>query len=339
MAVPSSICILGAGFSHVAGLPLASDLFTSQVYAASDAALRRHTAVWNDYRAWDSERGEPAELYLTRLYSQRKTWNGAKLWECAVELLGAVLATPRKVDRAATSARYLGRITSPVRNDIHDEFWRRVLESTKLRGVVTTNYDILAERGLRHRPMQRPPRPGVHYGGFPRPQVLKGQASPFTTTLDLRQVELAGSVPVFKLHGSLNWGHSASQIVMYQDLRPAFRRGGDAAILPPTAAKITPPWLSGVWDEARQALSKAGIWIVVGYSLPAYDTDVRDLLRGCAAGKDIVLMDPDSDRLSREWEAALPEALIKPLQGLPDGLQMFSRFLAGTDARAAEKAR
>ena len=278
MAGTSSVCILGAGFSHIAGLPLASDLLTSQVYAASDAALRRHSAVWIDYKAWNSGQHQPTELYLTRLFSQRGTLNGATLWAWAVELLAAVLATPKRSDRVASSPRYQGRITSPVRDPVHDDFWRCILAGTEMKGVITTNYDMLAERGLRHRPMLRPQRPGVYYGGFPRPQLLKGQASPFTTAIDMRSIELTGSVPVFKLHGSLNWSLADSNVIMYQDMRPAFRRGGDAAIVPPAAEKSIPAWMKGVWDEAAHVLDEASLWIVVGYSLPPYDHDVRRLL-------------------------------------------------------------
>jgi hypothetical protein len=299
---------------------LASQLLTSQVYAASDAQLRRHTAVWNDYRAWDAKYREPTELYLRRLYRERLTWDGARLWTWAVELLAAVLATPRHADRAASSPRYLGRITSPVRNAIHEDFWAEVLASTELASVITTNYDILAERGLRHRPTLRPVRPGVFYGGLSRPQLLKGSASPFTTREDLRQIELTGSVPIYKLHGSLNWTLDGSRVLMYQDLRPAFRHGGEAAVIPPVDAKTTPHWLEAVWRKAGQTLSDARLWIVVGYSLPAYDAAVRELLLGAARGVHVILVDPNSDRLRDWWSSALPGAYIHPLPGLPEAL-------------------
>jgi hypothetical protein len=62
----------------------------------------------------------------------------------------------------------------------HNAFWELVLSHFALSAVVTTNYDLLAERGLRHRPMQRPKRPGIHYGGLIRPKILKGTALPFS---------------------------------------------------------------------------------------------------------------------------------------------------------------
>lgn len=319
---PAAICILGAGFSHIAGLPLASQLLTSQVYVASDKAFERHRSVWEDYEAWEAEKGGPTEIYLSDLYARRHDWPGAALWRNAVELLAATLATPRAVDRVSASPRYVGRVTYPVRNGTHDGFWDVVLSMTNLRGVVTTNYDTLAERGLRHRPTKRPFRPGFYYGGFPRPQILQGAASPFARPNRERYVELAGSVPVFKLHGSLNWSASPPGIKMYQDMRPAFRRGGDALIAPPLLQEQLPPWSSPIWEEAGKALEGAALWIVVGYSLPSYDAGVRALLArvGGARQLSIVILDPLASELTERWLEVIPQARVLALAGLPSGV-------------------
>ena len=39
------------------------------------------------------------------------------------------------------------------------------------------------------------------------------------------------------LHGSLNWSRAGEGLELFQDLRPAFRGGGDAAIIPPVPEK------------------------------------------------------------------------------------------------------
>jgi len=47
----SICCILGAGYSHVAGAPLTRDLFaTRNVAIPAEAAGRRFQTVWKDYR-------------------------------------------------------------------------------------------------------------------------------------------------------------------------------------------------------------------------------------------------------------------------------------------------
>lgn len=319
---PATICILGAGFSHVAGLPLASQLLTSGVYAASDKAQHRHRSVWEDYGAWNADRGVPPEVYLSHLYAHRHDWRGWALWRSAVELLAAVLASPRAVDRVSASPRYLGRVTYPVRNGTHDRFWDAVLSMTNLRAVVTTNYDTLAERGLRHRPIKRAFRPGFYYGGFPRPQILQGAASPYARPNRERYIELEGSVPVFKLHGSLNWSTSAAGVKMYQDMRPAFRRGGDALVVPPLLQEQLPRWSSPIWEEAEKALEGAALWIVVGYSLPSYDAGVRALLArvGGARQPSIVILDPLASELTERWLQVTPQARVLALAGLPSGV-------------------
>jgi len=54
----------------------------------------------------------------------------------------------------------------PFRCDSHLAFWREVLGKAGHVAAITTNYDILIERGLRHRRMTRVFGPGCYYGGF-----------------------------------------------------------------------------------------------------------------------------------------------------------------------------
>jgi hypothetical protein len=61
---------------------------------------------------------------------------------------------------------------------------------------------------------------------------------------------MTGTIPVYKLHGSLNWSLTGQTVVAYQDMRPAFRHGGDAAIIPPIPEKLVPAWLKAIWSEA-----------------------------------------------------------------------------------------
>ena len=68
MAAPTAL-ILGAGFSHVAGLPLAKDLFDSEFLIPSRAANRRYEAVLREWRAWKlTHPAQGPELFLSELY-------------------------------------------------------------------------------------------------------------------------------------------------------------------------------------------------------------------------------------------------------------------------------
>jgi hypothetical protein len=225
-----TVIILGAGFSYVAGLPLAKDLFDAEMFAPSKAAERRFSAVLQSWRAWQSTHpGHGPEQFLTEIYHSPMI--GAVPWVWAVETVATALATPLPRDRGTYQTRYAGRITRPVNVPEHIAFWDLVLSRFAIAAVVTTNYDLLAERGLRHRPTQRPKRPGMHYGGLIRPQILKGTAFPFSIMKQERQIELEGGIPLYKLHGSLNWGLETGVLSLYQDNRPAFRHGSDAQIV------------------------------------------------------------------------------------------------------------
>src|SRR3982074_2306921 len=107
---PATTIILGAGFSRVAGLPLAKDLFAAEVLIPSQAAERRFAAVLGSWRAWEAEHpGSGPEEFLTEVYRSNKI--GPVPWPWATEFVAAMLATPLPHDRGAYQARYAGRVT------------------------------------------------------------------------------------------------------------------------------------------------------------------------------------------------------------------------------------
>jgi len=259
---------------------------------------------------------------MADLYNGQRTAR-EHLFPWAIELLAAVVATPRGSDVRSTNPRYGIRVTQPSRCVHHATFWKSVTSVSQHLTAITTNYDLLIERCLRHKPMKRAFGPGFYYGGLKRPQVLKGSALPFTVTDPQRFVELTGSIPIFKLHGSLSWSWSGGMLELYQDLRPAFRRGGDAAIVPPVSQKQVPEWLKPIWDEAELGLSQADCWIVCGYSLPQYDSAILEMLRRASRSRlqEVFILDPDSVALRDKLSRIAPTAQIHSLAGLPEGTE------------------
>jgi hypothetical protein len=239
------VCFLGAGFSYVAGVPLARDLFRPNwLITVSERSRQRFLKVHEHYENWQKEHpGEYPEQYMGLVYTQSAGSNAPK-WEWVVEYVCAVIASagtpPASLNR---NPRYSNRANRPFYCGAHKQFWNALFRITSDVSVVTTNYDILVERLLRHRPMRRPPSPGCFYGGLARPQILKGAAQPFSAWAPERIIEMTGTIPIFKLHGSLNWTLNGHSIVLFQDMRPAFRHGGTAAIVPPVPEKSVPPWL------------------------------------------------------------------------------------------------
>jgi len=363
----SICCILGAGYSHAAGAPLTRELFaTRNVAVSSDATNRRFQMVWRDYEAWLSENpSRNPEEYLADLLKHRQSvnWslnrgyvlghNPSKTteateaqcatlsfpdlpvptrtvppFEWAVELIGAALATPQSSDRMTNNFRYGARVTFPFHCTSHSAFWREITGKASHVAAVTTNYDILIERGLRHKRMRRVFGPGFYYGGIPKPQLLRGTFEPWADFGS--HLELEGAIPIYKLHGSLNWTRAGEGLELFQDLRPAFRGGGDAAIIPPVPEKEIPTWLRPVWDSAEEELGRAAVWIICGYSLPAYDTAIVDLLRRAAkAGnlRRILVLDPHAPEICCRYSAIVQNVQMVPLDGLPDGIKELGQLL------------
>ena len=269
----SASCIVGAGYSCVGGLPPTKNLFDTDVIVVSKQAKRRVQSVWQDYDRWrDDNPVKNVEEYFAELYDRDRQFI-EPLFRRAIELVAAVLASPTGNDIKAVNPRYGTRITQRSGCHIHTRFWRTLIDLFANITVVTTNYDLMIERALRHRPMLRPFSPGFFYGGFKRPQILKGSALPFTISDQQKYVELTGTVPLFKIHGSLSWAVKSNRVEMFQDMRPAFRCNSQSAIIPPLPEKASPPWLKPVWDEAEKALLAADrlgrLWLLTSGLRPS----------------------------------------------------------------------
>jgi hypothetical protein len=180
--------------------------------------------------------------------------------------------------------------------------------------VVTTNYDILPERGLRTAPRPRLPRPGFHYGGGP--EVLKGGGYP--SFAHLRPVRAEGRIPLLKLHGSVSWSMDNGRIVHHLDCRPAIQ--GRAVIVAPVTEKLVPRYLQPIWEQAADALSQSSVWLVIGYSFPSYDATVNHLFAECGQHSPrIHVFNPDESVVARV-QHLVPDAVVIRHAGLPDGI-------------------
>jgi hypothetical protein len=117
---------------------------------------------------------------------------------------------------------------------------------------------------------------------------------------------------------------------LFQDLRPAFRRGGDAAIIPPVPEKQIPAWLQPVWSSAEEELTRAATWIVCGYSLPSYDVAITELLRRAAISgnlKRIFVLDPHASDICQRYSTIAQNVQVMSLEGLPEGIDTLRELL------------
>jgi len=310
------VIFLGAGFSSVAGVPLAAELFREEPEVDRITRQRLVRAVQARWLSWHKRTGGAPEEYLAQLEAE-----GGAPWHEAVWYASLVIALrmgelqPIGFQRQLTVTKQnLDRKSVPI----HEEFWTGVFTRTIPVAVITTNYDILAERGIRHMPRPLVARPGFNYGAGD--QYLAGGGYPSYS--HIQRIAVSGSVPLLKLHGSVSWAERADTLVQFHDCRPAIR--GDAVIVAPVRGKRPPSLLEPIWLAARRALSHAERVVVVGYSLPEYDDQVIELLRTSPRTCRFHIFDP-APNLAERYENILGRATVQH-RGLPDAIGEL-RFL------------
>ena len=214
-------CFLGAGFSVIAGVPLARDLFSPEKSNwMSYSQARRIKVVLSDYARWRSSNPDKfPEQFLTHIYNHRNIFQTTP-WPWAVEAVCAAIASPHSNPPTPyQNPRYYNRITKPSGVQAHRDFWTSISEKFNKMHIITTNYDLLIERSIRHRTMIRLRLPGFYYGGFEHPQVAISGRLPYAKHDWSKRLEISGQIPLYKLHGSLNWAEENNGIQLYQDSR------------------------------------------------------------------------------------------------------------------------
>ena len=309
---------LGAGFSAVGGVPLASQLFDRRPQADIISRQNLIERVLDGWDRWYSQTCGTPEQYLAHLESNiGPQWRDA-VWYIA---LAITLETPRVGIRGVVKV-YVSHHALSLKSgiDVHESFWTTIFSQTTNVAVLTTNYDILAERELRLRPRSRPPRPGFHYGNGA--EQLQG-VSPGILRNPRPKIE--GAVPLLKLHGSVSWTIRNNGLEHYHDCRPAIR--GDAAIIAPVIEKSIPSAFRPIWNNAEAMLGGSNIWIIVGYSFPHYDEAINELFRSNASHRPRVhILDPDPN-VVRRVKLILPNSDIHSHDGLPNALHELPAML------------
>lgn len=313
----------GAGFSSVAGVPLGCQLFDEAPAVDTISRERLVERVVRRWCAWQGVNGRAPEQYLSYLQDR-----GGTEWRDALKFVALRIAL------AMGSLQTIGWRTRLTRHQIyrttgvpaHEEFWRLLGRLAGRIAVITTNYDVLCERGLRISPRPKVGRAGFNYGSGA--ERLEGRG--FPTFPHLQPVRCTGGVPLFKLHGSVSWSVENGDLVKYLDCRPAAR--GDAAIVAPASNKNIPEFLEETWHAAAAALRETTLLLVVGYSLPDYDTAVRDLLRrNVVQSIPVHVFDPCGGIVER-YREILPDNSVMAEPGLPECLSILSQIICEPSA-------
>ena len=309
------VIILGAGFSAVAGVPLASQLFEGRPEVDRVTRQKLVDRVVARWEAWRSRYNGATEQYLAEIEC-----TNVKEFYDAAWFIGLTVALQMGQLRMVGSNLEITKHNLDRTSDPElEKFWTVLFGARTDVSVITTNFDILAERGLRHVPRPRAKRPGFHYGFGP--ESLEGGGYPSYS--HIQKVRTGGHVPLLKLHGSVSWSLRNGKLVKYHDCRPAIR--GDAAIVAPIVEKTVPNYLEPTWMAAKEHLCRARTWIVVGYSLPHYDQAVRSLLREAVNPETAMhVFDPDTAVGSRFRDLTHN---VRSHPGLPDGVNELNDLL------------
>ena len=307
--------ILGAGFSAGAGVPLANRLLDGRPDVDRVTRQRLVHRVVARWATWQSRTGGTTEEYLAELERADQA-----AFRDAVWFVGLAVALQMG------QLKFVGANLTIIKHNLDrrsfpelETFWDILFGALTDVSVVTTNFDILAERGLRHVPRPRAKRPGFHYGFGPESFAGGG----YPSYAHIQKIGAVGNVPLFKLHGSVSWSVRDGELVKYHDCRPAIR--GNPAIVAPLVEKTVPEYLRPIWAAACQHLARARTWVVVGYSLPWYDKAVGSLFEEATRSDTTIhVFDPDPGVASR-FRALTHDVHSHP--GLPDGFSDLQTLL------------
>ena len=199
--------ILGAGFSHVAGLPLTRNLFEIEGTLPrfqSAAAENNHREVFRAYQSWRQIHPDVnAEQWLGELYDLKdgglKQMSQGTTWSKAIRF-----ALARLIDLPdGSNSHYYYGICTPHCDPVHRHFWELVENHFGVRVVVSLNYDILVEQALHSEDTGHRAAPRCYYGGFQHVQVVRKMTD--VTKKNFELVRLGNEIVIYKLHGSVNW--------------------------------------------------------------------------------------------------------------------------------------
>ena len=336
---------LGAGFSKRWGLPLTRDLLPvseeecvpiiemqfPRRYQRQRAKKVR--ASWLKY--WNECKGS-VDQFAEKLRDDEQGTMGLPFNDLAY-FLAMRLAIDQSVVREFNRQPQFTRNHIRMQEDIliyYDEVVK-VLKEYSLRGIVTTNYDVVVEKILG--PHTRGRLGGFIYGRQEQPALGKHQLS---TQHWYGPESINGTIPLLKLHGSLNWAISdEGGIDVYVDCRPCLKRGLRPLIVPPQTDSRQNGVLSKIWQKASEVLNDADVWVFCGYSVPSYDKDVQELLISSASNlRRAVILSPQATTIEQRirdiLNASVPELEVKCGPGLgPEFTPLkFHSLISGNDS-------
>lgn len=317
--------LLGSGFSAGLGLPTTRDVqrkLLGPCGSTQDEQLQEEfvtnviSAFWRDVFGWDGGAPHPSlEDHFTALDFAANTGHclGRKY---NPKMLRAIRRMT--IHRVFELVRKDGTPNADV-----DQFFQELIRTADVT-ILTTNWDLIVERRLH--------RLGIDYNHGTGLYKEDGT-----------RLEDTDGAMILKLHGSLHFGYCDCCRALvnihefYGDLKlyldpndmRLFGGGKIADTLPSDDLKecftckrpwsggrlatfsyrkdLAPAFLQKIWDEAFHRLRIADRWLIIGYSLPEADIEVRQLLKTAQlAGEpkrpiDVVILDDGGKQRYQEF--------------------------------------
>ncbi|MBS1560990.1 MAG: SIR2 family protein [Bacteroidetes bacterium] len=282
------VCIVGAGASTIAGIPMVND-FIHAMPAALEWARQRglNTAADSVSSVLQKRRGAASGGYRTNLdldnIEHLFSYLSMKVEE-TTDLNHAICATIMYAQEVHKSNKVYVNRNALVKGPLYDrldndptlseaEVWLAALigidgltEVNWTCDLVTLNYDTVIEEALAGLGKS------VNYNASYL-SIDSLRASVFNNN--------PSAVNVFKLHGSSNWalpGKQGKNVTVFQNYETIQTMNLTPEIVPPVWNKEANGVLSSVWGNAMKSLEKASHIVVFGYSFPETDQHMKYLL-------------------------------------------------------------
>lgn len=320
-----NVFIFGAGTSVDAGAPTMRSFIDT-------AAKVRYTGERIDRDAFEDVFSAIAELYPVFAKSSVDLDN-------IESLLGAIDMGQLLARFAQREVDAIDRLKQSIRTVIVETLensMRFPVENSRISAHRYMQTFAHALYGLQAKRAQPPETAAILTFNYDMLTDVAFASVPYPFWYHLDGTNPAGSLPLLKLHGSLNWTWCAQcqQVAVRQvhnllgadgvtgeaSFRASLARGQhESCLLPMNALPllVPPTWdkaqyqttIGNVWKRAAQELSKAERIFIVGYSLPETDSFFRYLFAlgtaGTARLEEITIYDPDVESIRERYDALI----------------------------------
>jgi hypothetical protein len=293
---------VGAGFAKwAAGLPIASELFNSEIEPFGPSDARRAQTVRLAREAWlEQHPAGASEEFIAHALAHGEKLRTAVIWYIARRLSEPYIWQEWRSGRWRRHVLMIDenrKYERPGVTRVRDLLFQ---VHSALSGIITTNYDLLIEYAL-----------GTRLFNYGHPgEVLAGRGA-YPVSQWRNPVTLRGQIAMAKVHGSLSWDKAGR----YTDGRGGIT--GNALIVAPTPEKKPPPELAFEWEVAGDILRRSRALLIFGFAFNPYDEALLAHLRQQGRNlEQVILVDknPRNDRASALWPHASVRALSPPLE-------------------------